>query len=215
VQRAEETPPQPIDDREHLSPQEPVLLIVEDDPHYSRIIIGLAHDEGLKVLIAARGAEALALAREFRPLAISLDVFLPDMMGWAVLSQLKQDPQTRHIPVQIITLDDDRQHGLAGGAFSFVNKPTTMDKLKQSISRLTKYARTSKKRLLVVEDSPSELIGITELLRHDDIDLVIAETGRDALAMLRDQPSDCIVLDHRLPDMSGFELLEQMVGTMR
>jgi HAMP domain-containing protein/signal transduction histidine kinase/CheY-like chemotaxis protein len=210
LHRAEETLPQPIDDREHLSPDEPVLLIVEDDPHYSRIIVDLAHDEGLKVLIAGRGAEALALAREFRPLAISLDVFLPDMLGWAVLSQLKQDPHTRHIPVQIITLDDDRQHGLAGGAFSFVNKPTTMDKLKQSIARLTKYARTPKKRLLVVEDSPSELIGITELLSHDDIDLVTAETGRDALAMLRDRPSDCIVLDLRLPDMSGFELLEQI-----
>ena len=187
-----------------------MLLIVEDDPHYSRIIMDLAHDEGLKVLIAARGAEALALAREFRPLAISLDVFLPDMLGWAVLSQLKQDSQTRHIPVQIITLDDDRQHGLAGGAFSFVNKPTTMDKLKRSIARLTEYARTPKKRLLVVEDNPSELIGITELLNHNDIDLVTAETGREALAMLRDRPSDCIVLDLRLPDMSGFELLEQI-----
>ena len=78
-------------------------------------------------------------------MAISLDVFLPDMLGWAVLSQLKQDPQTRHIPVQIITLDDDRQHGLAGGAFSFINKPTTMDGLKQSIARLTEYARTPEK----------------------------------------------------------------------
>ena len=210
LHRAEETLPQPIDDRKRLSPEEPVLLIVEDDPHYSRIIMDLAHDEGLKVLIAVRGAEALALAREFRPLAISLDVFLPDMLGWAVLSQLKQDPQTRHIPVQIITLDDDRQHGLAGGAFSFVNKPTTMDKLKRSIARLTEYARTPKKRLLVVEDNPSERIGITELLNHDDIDLVTAETGREALAMLREQPSDCIVLDLRLPDMSGFELLEQI-----
>ncbi len=210
VHRADEALPQPIDDREHLSREEPVLLIVEDDPHYSRIIMDLAHDEGLKVLIAARGAEALALAREFRPLAISLDVFLPDMLGWAVLSQLKQDPQTRHIPVQIITLDDDRPHGLAGGAFSFISKPTTMDKLKQSIARLTEYARTPKKRLLVVEDNPSELIGITELLGHDDIDLVTARTGHEALARLRDQPSDCIVLDLRLPDMSGFELLKQI-----
>ena len=187
-----------------------MLLIVEDDPHYARIVMDLAHDMGLKVLVAARGVEALALAREFRPMAISLDVFLPDMLGWAVLSQLKQDPQTRHIPVQIITLDEDWQHGLAGGAFSFVNKPTTMEGLKKSIARLTEYARAPHKRLLVVEDNPAELLGITELLGHDDIEVVTADNGEDALAILRQQPADCVVLDLKLPDMSGFELLEHM-----
>ena len=101
-----------------------MLLIVEDDPHYARIIADLAHDQGLKVLVAMRGADALALAREYQPTAVSLDVFLPDMLGWTVLSQLKQDPATRHIPVQVVTLDEDRQHGLARGAFSFVTKPT-------------------------------------------------------------------------------------------
>ena len=102
-----------------------MLLIVEDDPHYARVLVDLAHDNGFKVLVATRGADALALAREYHPTAISLDVFLPDMLGWTVLSQLKQDPATRHIPVQIVTLDEDRQHGLARGAFSFVTKPTT------------------------------------------------------------------------------------------
>jgi CheY-like chemotaxis protein len=130
LHRSEETLPQPIDDRNVLSPDDAVLLIVEDDPHYARILMDLAHDGGLKVVTATRGAEALAFAREFRPMAISLDVFLPDMLGWAVLSQLKQDPRTRHIPVQIITRDDDRQHGLSGGAFSFLNKSTTIDGLK-------------------------------------------------------------------------------------
>ena len=208
--RSEETAPQPVDDRANLVPDDPVLLIVEDDPHYSRIVMDLARDVGLKVLVAARGAEALALAREFRPLAISLDVFLPDMLGWAVLSQLKQDPTTRHIPVQIITLDEDWQHGLAGGAFAFVNKPTTIERLKKSIARLTDYARSPQKRLLVVEDDPAELLGITELLGHDDIEVVTAEKGHDALAILREQSADCVVLDLKLPDMSGFELLEHI-----
>ena len=81
------------------------------------------------MLVAHRGAEALALAREYPPTAVSLDVFLPDMLGWSVLSQLKQDARTRHIPVQIVTLDEDRQHGLARGAFSFVAKPTTTEAL--------------------------------------------------------------------------------------
>ena len=208
--RTEETLPQPSDDRAHLGPDDAVLLIVEDDPHYSRILVDLARDVGLKVLVASRGADALSLAREYSPLAISLDVFLPDMLGWAVLSQLKQDPRTRHIPVQIVTLDEDRQHGLAGGAFAFVNKPTTMDKLKASIARLTDYARDSRKRLLVVEDNPAELLGITELLGYQDIEVVTADNGRKALAMLREQPADCVVLDLKLPDMTGFELLEHI-----
>src|SRR5205823_2016714 len=115
------------DDRAILQPGDTTLLIVEDDPHYGRILSDLAHDAGFKVLVAMRGADALALAREYLPTAVSLDLFLPDMLGWTVLSQLKQDPATRHIPVQIVTLDEDRQHGLARGAFSFVTKPSTTE----------------------------------------------------------------------------------------
>ena len=104
-----------------------MLLIVEDDPHYARILLDLARDKGFKVLVAMRGDDALDLAKQYQPTAVSLDVFLPDMLGWNVLSQLKQNPLTRHIPVQIVTLDEDRQHGLARGAFSFVTKPTTRE----------------------------------------------------------------------------------------
>src|SRR5262249_54000185 len=100
------------DDREDLQPDDPILLIVEDDPHYARVLCDLAHDKGFKVVVASRGAEALMLVREFHPSAVSLDVFLPDMLGWTVLNHLKQDPASRHIPVQILTLDEDRQHGL-------------------------------------------------------------------------------------------------------
>ena len=119
-----------------------------------------------------------------RPMAISLDVFLPDMLGWAVLSQLKQDPRTRHIPVQIMTLDEDWHHGLASGAFSFTNKPTTMEGLKQSIERLTDYAEPRRKRLLVVEDNAAERLGITELLGDEDIEVVTAASGGEALETL-------------------------------
>ena len=116
------------------------------------------------------------LAHELR------DVFLPDMLGWTVLSQLKQDPETRHIPVQIVTLDEDRQHGLAGGAFSFMSKPTTTEGLETALSRLRDFSQPRRRRLLVVEDNPAERHGITELLGHDDIDIATAETGAGALA---------------------------------
>jgi HAMP domain-containing protein/CheY-like chemotaxis protein/signal transduction histidine kinase len=208
---AEQQQPVP-DDRANLEPGEAVLLIVEDDPHYARILADLAHDQGLKVLVAMRGAEALALAREHRPTAVSLDVFLPDMLGWTVLSQLKQDPRTRHIPVQMVTLDEDRQHGLARGAFSFVTKPSTAQDLEAALGRIKDYAQPRKKRLLVVEDNPAEQIGISELLGHDDIDIVTADTGGAALERLRAERFDCVVLDLRLPDMNGFELLELIGG---
>jgi CheY-like chemotaxis protein/two-component sensor histidine kinase len=198
------------DDRQTVTTEEQVLLIVEDDPHYARIMVDLAHDHGLKVLVAARGAEALALARQYRPMAVSLDVFLPDMLGWTVLSQLKQDPATRHIPVQIVTLDEDRQHGLTRGAFSFINKPTSTAGLQEALDRITEFTRPRRKQLLLVEDDARERLGITELLRDDDIDIVAAETGAEAIARMNASPPDCVVLDLRLPDMSGFDILERI-----
>ena len=198
------------DDRGNLDPGDATLLIVEDDPHYARLLVDLARDKGLKALVAMRGAEALALARQYRPTAVSLDVFLPDMLGWTVLSQLKQDPETRHIPVQILTLDEDRRHGLARGAFSFISKPTTAEGLTAAIERIQAYASPRRKRLLVVEDNAAEQLSIKALLSHADLDIVVADTGAAALAALAEEPCDCVVLDLRLPDMSGFEVLERI-----
>jgi CheY-like chemotaxis protein len=198
------------DDRLNLEPGDTILLIVEDDPHYARVLIDLARDKGFKVLVAARGAEALDLAKQFQPAAVSLDVFLPDMLGWTVLSQLKHNPLTRHIPVQIITLDEDRQHALARGAFSFVNKPTTTEGVSAALSEIKEYAKPRRKRLLIVEDNAAEQLSIKELLDHVDIEIVTTDTGAGALSTLRDSPCDCVVLDLRLPDMSGFEVLDQI-----
>jgi CheY-like chemotaxis protein len=198
------------DDRLNLEPGDTILLIVEDDPHYARVLADLARDEGFKILVAARGSEALDLAKQYQPTAVSLDVFLPDMLGWTVLSQLKHNPLTRHIPVQIITLDEDRQHALARGAFSFVSKPTTTEGVSEALSRIKEYAKPRRKRLLIVEDNAAEQMGIRELLNHDDIEIVTTDTGGGALSMLRESPCDCVVLDLRLPDMSGFEVLESI-----
>jgi HAMP domain-containing protein/CheY-like chemotaxis protein/signal transduction histidine kinase len=198
------------DDRLAIEPGDQILLIVEDDPHYARVIMDLARDKGFKVLVAMRGGDALDLAKQFQPSAVSLDVFLPDMLGWTVLSQLKQNPLTRHIPVQIITLDEDRQHALARGAFSFVTKPTTTEGVDAALTRIKEYAAPRRKRLLVVEDNEAERIGIRELLGYDDIDIVTAGSGSDALTILRENPCDCVVLDLRLPDMSGFDVLERI-----
>ncbi|MGC2077718.1 MAG: response regulator, partial [Xanthobacteraceae bacterium] len=198
------------DDRLDIQAGDAILLIVEDDPHYARILIDLARDKGFKALLAMRGDDALNLAKQYQPTAVSLDVFLPDMLGWNVLSQLKQNPLTRHIPVQIVSLDEDRQHGLARGAFAFVNKPTTREGIEEALSRIKHFAEPRRKRLLIVEDNQAEQMSIRELLDHDDIEIANAETGGEALAELKGNPCDCVVLDLRLPDMSGFEVLERM-----
>jgi HAMP domain-containing protein/CheY-like chemotaxis protein/GAF domain-containing protein len=200
------------DDRDDIAPGDSVLLIIEDDPRYARILIDLARDEGFKVLVAMRGSDALALADEFTPTAVSLDVFLPDMLGWTVLSQLKQNPRTRHIPVQMVTLDENRQHGLARGAFAFVTKPATTEGVQEALRRMREYAQPRKRRLLIVEDNAAEQLSIGELLGHDDIEIATVGTGASALQFLREHPCDCIVLDLRLPDMSGIEVLGHLRG---
>ena len=200
------------DDRLDIQFGDLSLLIVEDDPHYARILAGLARDQGFKVLIAARGADAIVLAQQFTPSAISLDVFLPDTLGWNVLSQLKQNPDTRHIPIQVVTSDEDRQHGLSRGAFSFLTKPANAQDLENALARIRNYAGRSQKRLLVVEDNVAELMSITELLAHDDIEIKTARTGKQCLAAIRTEHFDCVVLDLRLPDVSGFDVLKRIAA---
>jgi HAMP domain-containing protein/signal transduction histidine kinase/DNA-binding response OmpR family regulator len=198
------------DDRNQIVPGDATILIVEDDAHYARVLVDLAHDKNFKVLVAQRGSEALDLARQFQPSAVSLDVFLPDMLGWTVLSHLKQDPATRHIPVQVVTLDEDRQHGLSRGAFAFLRKPTTSEGLQAALARIKEYVTPRRKRLLIVEDNIIEQQSIAELLGHDDVEIAAAGSAGEALAALRKQPFDCAVVDLRLPDMSGLDLLEQL-----
>ena len=188
-----------------------VLLIVEDDPHYARILVDLAHDNGFKVLAAATGADALALANDYHPTAISLDVFLPDMLGWTVLSQLKQNPATRHIPVQIVTLEEDRQHGLSRGAFSFITKPASTEGLQrrnvahpglQQAAAQAPAGRRGQRRRALQHHRAAR----TRRHRHRHG----RQRRRARWRSSRSEGSDCVVLDLRLPDMSGFDVLKRM-----
>ena len=174
------------DDRELIAEGDNVLLIIEDDPHYARVLLGLARDKGFKGIVAQRGAIGLSLARQYLPTAITLDIFLPDMLGWTVLNNLKLDPLTRHIPVQIISLEEERQHGLSHGAFAYMVKPATTDSIEAALDRIKNFAAPHTKRLLVVEDNELERSSIVELLGHDDIEITAVGTGAEALqALLR------------------------------
>jgi CheY-like chemotaxis protein len=198
------------DDRDDIDEGDAVLLIVDDDPHYARILLGMARDKGFKGLVANRGQAALSLARQFLPTAITLDVFLPDMLGWTVLNNLKLDAATRHIPVQMVSVEEERQHGLSHGAFSYLVKPATTEDLEVALDRIKTYVEPQKRRLLVIEDNDIEREGIVALVAHDDIEVVAVSTGREALERLHAERFDCCVVDLRLPDMSGFELLDRI-----
>jgi CheY-like chemotaxis protein/HAMP domain-containing protein len=205
------TPPAELnDDRENIKPGDSTLLIVEDDPHYGRVLLNAARDHGFKAIVSTNGAEAIALARQHLPTAISLDVFLPDMLGWTVLTHLKQDFSTRHIPVQILSIEEERQHGLEHGAFAHLSKPLSTSGLAEAFERIKVFAQPRTKKLLVVEDSPAERLSIEHLIGHDDVEIEAVGTGAGALGALRANGFDCVVLDLRLPDMSGFDLLAEV-----
>jgi len=198
------------DDRNHLDPDKPLLLVVEDEPSYAAILRDLARSRGFQVIAANRGSEALRLVREYKPQAVTLDIFLPDMLGWTVLARLKQDSTTRHIPVQIVTIEEERHQSIERGAFSYLAKPATPETIGSALERIRQYTLPRVKRLLVVEDDAAERMSIEELLRHDDIGIDTADDGEQALEMLKTGVYDCVVLDLRLPDMSGFDLIDRV-----
>jgi HAMP domain-containing protein/signal transduction histidine kinase/DNA-binding response OmpR family regulator len=198
------------DDRSSLAATRPTLLVVDDDTHFATMLRDLARERGFNVIVAQHGADALRLASDYRPTAISLDVFLPDMLGWAVLARLKHDVNTRHIPVQMLTVDEQRHSSLERGAFGFLAKPGTTESIGDALERIRRYTLDRKKRLLVIEDDRRESQSIVELIRDDDLEIDTAETGADALIRLAESRYDCVVLDLRLPDMTGFDLLEKI-----
>ncbi|HEU5135148.1 MAG TPA: response regulator [Steroidobacteraceae bacterium] len=198
------------DDRDSLEEGDSTVLIVEDEPRYARMLVEAAHGKGFKALVAQNGADALSLARKYAPNAITLDVFLPDMLGWTVLNQLKHDPATRHIPVQVLTVEEERQYGLERGAFSFMTKPTTIEGLESVFTRIQEFIEPRVRELLVVEDDSAERMSIAALIEASDIRISTAESGARALELLRERKFDCVILDLKLPDISGFELLSEI-----
>jgi CheY-like chemotaxis protein len=213
---AAEAEPSPLergevnDDRDTIQPADRVLLIVEDDVKFASILLQRARQQGFKGLIALRGEAGLELARAFRPDAIMLDIRLPEMDGWMVLDRLKHTPDTRHIPVHIITVDDSRQRGLQQGAIAFLQKPATREALDAALAMLKGFAERRVKYLLVVEDDATQRAKIVDLVGNGDVHTTAVGSGTEAMAALQAQPFDCMVLDLELPDMTGFALIDKI-----
>jgi hypothetical protein len=199
-----------LDDRLEIQSGDRVVLIVEDDINFASILLDLARDKGFKGLVATSGTMALALARKYRPTAITLDIRLPDRDGWTVLDRLKHDPETRHIPVHIISVEEQRQRALQQGAFNHVQKPATHEDLGKAFDDMRDFTERRTRKLLVVEDDDVQRMSVVELIGNGDVKTTAVATGQEALNILRDERFDCMVLDLKLPDMSGFELIEKL-----
>jgi HAMP domain-containing protein/signal transduction histidine kinase/CheY-like chemotaxis protein len=198
------------DDRGKIEKGDRVLLIVEDDPHYARVLIEMAHEKGFKGVVAPRGSVALAMARELKPDAITLDVHLPDFDGWRVLDRLKVDLATRHIPIQVISVDENTEPALTQGTLGYVRKTEKKETLSEAFDGLKEFIERPVKNLLLVEDDEIQSSNIRELIGNGDVKTTVVATGKDALEELQSKKYDCMVLDLGLPDMSGVDLIEQI-----
>jgi CheY-like chemotaxis protein/HAMP domain-containing protein/GAF domain-containing protein len=198
------------DDRHAIYDGERVVLIVEDDINFAGILLDLAREKGFKGVIATRGDTALQLARKYKPDAITLDLKLPDRDGWTVLDRLKHDPNTSHIPVHIISGEEQRQRALHSGAITHLQKPVSREDLASAFDQIATFAEKRVRRLLVVEDDDTQRMSIVELIGNGDVVTTAVATGEEALAALKEESFDCMVLDLKLPDMTGFELIEKL-----
>jgi signal transduction histidine kinase/DNA-binding response OmpR family regulator/HAMP domain-containing protein len=203
------------DDRNIVQPGDSALLIVEDDVTFARILVDLAHDRGLKALVALRGSSAMALAREFKPGAITLDINLPDMAGWTILDRLKHDSATRHIPVHVITGDENRRRGLALGAMTYLEKAVAKDSLEEAFTTIEHSTKKRVKKMLVVCASEVERLAIVECLNAPDVDLIDVSTGGEGLAVLKGQYVDGVVVHLDLHDIGPLPLVEMIQAHSR
>ncbi|WP_160018537.1 response regulator [Pseudomonas sp. 8O] len=199
------------DDREHLDERGGRrVLVVEDEVRFARILFDLAHELGYVCLVATCADEGLELARQYRPDAILLDMRLPDGSGLGVLQRLKDDPQTRHIPVHVVSVEDQSEAALHLGAVGYALKPTSRDQLKDVFGRLEAKLNQQVKRVLLVEDDPLQRDSVARLISDEDIEITAVALAGEALEKLRDTVFDCMIIDLKLPDMQGNELLRRM-----
>ncbi len=199
-----------LDDRNDIQAGDRTVLIVEDDISFAGILLDLAREKGFKGLVATSGTMALALAQKYKPSAITLDIRLPDRDGWTVLDRLKHDPATSHIPVHIISVEEERQRALKQGAINHVQKPVSHEELHKAFDGIRDFAERRVRKLLVVEDDDVQRMSVVELIGNGDVHTTAVATGEEALGLLKDERFDCMVLDLRLPDMSGFDLIEKL-----
>jgi CheY-like chemotaxis protein/signal transduction histidine kinase len=187
-----------------------LLLIVEDDPSFGKVLSGFAKDKGFRSLIASDGETGIQLAKKYNPVAILLDLNLPGISGWDVLDNVKRDPTLRHIPVHIISAQDKTLDAFLRGAVGFLTKPAEREELNGVFEKIENFISKTIKTVLLVEDNQAARYSIRQLLDGSDVNISEADSGIDALHMLQTQNFDCMILDLDLPDMTGFKVLNRL-----
>ena len=195
------------DDRTAIQPGDRVLLIIEDDETFASTLLDVARQRGFRGVVTTSGGEALECAKSLKPDAITLDLMLPDMDGWVLLDRLKHDVETRHIPVHIISAAGEERRALELGAVAVLTKPIERDGMDSALARIQEFIARRVKRLLVVEDDDTQRQAIVELIGEGDVETHTVASAEEALAALEGEPFDCMVLDLKLPGMSGMELI--------
>jgi CheY-like chemotaxis protein len=198
------------DDRETIKPGEETVLVIEDDPTFARILVDMAHARGLKAAVAPRGDIALTLARRTKPSAITLDIGLPDMPGWAVLDRLKHDPETRHIPVHVISIDENRRLGAALGASSQLRKLEGRDRIDEAFDRIRSSLDRRTRNVLVIDPDRERREEIVDVIAGPDIRVSAAGGAAEALNHARSGELDCIIAAPELPDSPLSTLLPEL-----
>ena len=199
------------DDRDAFPFSERSVLVIEDEPQFAGILRDLAHELKYSCLIAQNADHGFDTAVQYRPDAILLDMRLPDHSGLTVLERLKENPVTRHIPVHIVSVEDRKEAALQMGAIGYATKPTTREDLKEVFGRLEAKLAQKVKRILLVEDDARQRESVSRLIEDVDVEITAVEFGEKALELLRHTVFDCMIIDLKLPDMDGHELLERMV----
>jgi len=198
------------DDRAQIDKGDRVLLIIEDDTDFAKVLYDYAHRHDFKCLVALDGESGLALANHYHPDAILLDLKLPGINGWDVLDLLKQDAALRHIPVHILSAQESTLDAYKRGALGFLSKPVGPEELNRVFQQIGEFLARSVKSLLLIEDDAGLRFSVSQLLSGNDVRIMEVSTGQAALDALRAQSFDCMILDLNLPDMSGFDLLNQI-----
>jgi signal transduction histidine kinase/HAMP domain-containing protein/DNA-binding response OmpR family regulator len=202
------------DDRANIRPGDPVLLVVENDIKFARMILEAAHEHGYKVLVTGFGATALGLASHYALAAITLDISLPDINGWRVLDRLKHTPATRHIPVYVITTDEDRERGLRAGALGVMTKPIqTQETLDEILATLRRYREHSSRAVVVIEPDPALRERLRPYLPAGPVEVLEAGTAHEALELIQRLRPDCVVLNPILPDMPTQEFVDRIIAS--
>ncbi|TMI34355.1 MAG: response regulator, partial [Betaproteobacteria bacterium] len=203
------------DDRERIREGDYVVVIVEDDLKFASALLDVARESGFKGVVAANAGAALPLVKELAPDAITLDLLLPDMDGWAMLDLLKHDPVTRHIPVNVISVSDQTNRCMHMGALGVVQKPAAKEALQEALARTRKFVDREVKTLLVAYGDTAQREGISEALRTDGVKITGVGSGKEALEAAQRNPFDCIVVDRTLGDMSATDFLKNFAKTQR